>query len=114
MGIARDDRGIYKLIRFEDGLMVEVEAEHVGPIRKGSRYVERVSAPCMKVEPVIDGVLESINRAQHVDDEGGIDPGYQTMELEFGIAIDSEGEPYLARQDSSSVNINVRIKYTRV
>lgn len=96
-----------KLIRLEDGTLVEVEArpDEIEPI--SSRRADRVDKALDRVRPVLVQVCRHVGEAAR---ELGDSVRLEGLEVEVGLGFEGEGNVYVTKSKVSA-NLTVRLQF---
>lgn len=105
MGIQSSKQKPTKLISLGDELLVEVDAPDDFYAEKSSKFAEPVRGTFNRLQPLIMAVYDLFRKVPAESQP-------EQLEIEINIAIDSEGQPYIAKGGSDS-HIGVRMIYKR-
>jgi hypothetical protein len=94
------------LIRFADGIMVEVAAPPNRAEPVSGKAAERVAQAFQSAAEVVSGVLKAVvgSTSRAVREAGAVE-----AEIEFGVGFSIEGSIYVAKLASDG-NISVKVK----
>lgn len=96
-----------KLIRLEDGLLVEVEVPSDQAQQISGGLAERVSASLDKIRPVLRKVAVSVTDSWR---ELSKDVRVEQAELEIGLSFEAEGNLYVTKS-TAGANLTVRLTF---
>ncbi|WP_346294246.1 CU044_2847 family protein [Sphaerothrix gracilis] len=94
-----------KLIKLEDGTLVEVEVQEDEIQEISDRTAERVNATFDKVKPIL---LNACRPIADVWQELNKDMYVETAEVEIGFSFEGEGNIYITKAKASS-NLKVKL-----
>jgi hypothetical protein len=96
-----------KLIRLDDGLLVEVEVAPDQAQQISGGLAERVAASLDKIRPVLRTVAASITDSWR---ELSKDVRVEQAELEIGLSFEAEGNLYVTKS-TAGANLTVRLVF---
>lgn len=94
-----------KLIRLEDGALVEVEVQEDEVQEISDRTAQRVNATFDKIKPIL---LNACRPIVEVWEELNQDMQVDAAEVELGFSFEGEGNIYITKMKASS-NLNVKL-----
>jgi hypothetical protein len=103
-------KGKGALIRTVEGTLIEINMPSDAPAIFDARLARKVSTPFYAVDEVISRIADSI-----VNSLRGVQINASQIEIEFGIAFESEGNVYVTKsRDESNINIKITVPSDRL
>lgn len=94
-----------KLIRLEDGILVEIEVSEEAPTRIAAMAANPVQKNLSVIEPVVMSLIKPVS---HIWQELNKDMSVTQAEIEIGLAFEVEGNIYITKS-SSSANLKLTL-----
>ena len=94
-----------KLIRLEDGTLVEVEAQPNEVEQISSRTADRVEESLDKIVPILVKVCQPLIAAWQQLDQGAL---LEQAEVELGLSFEGEGNIYVTKAKAGA-NLTVKL-----
>ncbi|MBI4783942.1 MAG: hypothetical protein HY785_21870 [Oscillatoriophycideae cyanobacterium NC_groundwater_1537_Pr4_S-0.65um_50_18] len=94
-----------KLIKLEDGTLVEVEIPEGQPVQISSRFAERVDTTFEKVKPLLINTCKPIIEACN---ELSQNVTIEQVEVQLGLTFEGEGNIYITKAKAGA-NLTVKL-----